>query len=42
MAVLRAVARPMLASIFIVQGLDTVLHPDRKVAAAEPVVRPLA
>ena len=32
----------MLASIFIVQGLDTVLHPDRKVAAAEPVVRPLA
>ncbi len=32
----------MLASIFIIQGLDTVLHPDRKVAAAEPVVRPLA
>lgn len=32
----------MLASIFIIQGLDTVLHPDGKVAAAEPVVRPLA
>ena len=32
----------MLASIFIVQGLDTVLHPDRKVPAAEPVVRPIA
>lgn len=32
----------MLASIFIIQGLDAVLHPDRKVAAAEPVVRPLA
>ena len=32
----------MLASIFIIQGLDTVLHPDRKVAAAEPVVRRLA
>ncbi len=32
----------MLASIFIVQGLDTVLHPEKKVPAAEPVVRPIA
>ena len=32
----------MLASIFIIQGLDAGPHPDRKVAAAEPVVRPLA
>jgi len=42
MAVLRAVARPMLASIFIVQGFDTLLHPERVVPAAEPVVRPIA
>jgi putative oxidoreductase len=32
----------MLASIFIIQGLDAVLHPDKKVPAAEPVVRPIA
>jgi putative oxidoreductase len=42
MAVLRAVARPMLASIFIVQGFDTMRHPDRVVKKAEPVVRPIA
>ena len=42
MAVLRAVARPMLASIFIAQGFDTLLHPERVVPAAEPVVRPVA
>ena len=42
MAVLRAVARPMLASIFIVQGFDTLLHPERVVPAAEPVVQPIA
>jgi uncharacterized membrane protein YphA (DoxX/SURF4 family) len=32
----------MLASIFIVQGFDTLLHPERVVPAAEPVVRPIA
>ena len=32
----------MLASIFIVQGLDSLLHPDTKAPAAEAVVRPLA
>ena len=32
----------MLASIFIVQGFDSLLHPDTKAPAAEPVVRPLA
>jgi uncharacterized membrane protein YphA (DoxX/SURF4 family) len=32
----------MLASIFAIQGLDTMLNPERKIAAAEPVVRPLA
>jgi putative oxidoreductase len=42
MAVVRAVARPMLASIFIVQGLSTMRHPERIVKKAEPVVRPIA
>ena len=42
MLVLRAVARPMLASIFIVQGYDTFRRPERVAARAEPVVRPLA
>jgi len=32
----------MLASIFVVQGLDTVQHPERVASRAEPVVRPLA
>ena len=32
----------MLASIFIVQGFDTLLHPERVVPAAEPVVQPIA
>jgi putative oxidoreductase len=32
----------MLASIFIVEGLDSLLHPDTKAPAAEAVVRPLA
>jgi putative oxidoreductase len=31
----------MLASIFIVQGLDTLRHPDKVAPAAEPVVRAL-
>jgi putative oxidoreductase len=42
MSVLRAIARPMLASIFAIQGFDTMLNPQRVIAAAEPVVRPLA
>lgn len=32
----------MLASIFIVQGLDSLMHPGSRAAAAEAVVRPLA
>ena len=32
----------MLASIFIVQGYETLLHPERVAPAAEPVVRPIA
>src|SRR6266571_9035303 len=42
MAVLRAIARPMLASIFIVQGYDTMRNPERVVKKADPVVRPIA
>jgi uncharacterized membrane protein YphA (DoxX/SURF4 family) len=42
MVVLRAIARPMLASIFIAQGYETFRHPERVAGRAEPVVRPLA
>jgi putative oxidoreductase len=41
MAVLRAIARPMLAAVFIIQGYDTVRHPEKVAQRAEPVVRPL-
>ena len=41
MAVLRAFARPMLASIFVVQGCQTWRWPERVAARAEPVVRPV-
>lgn len=42
MQVLRALARPMLASIFVVQGYNTFREPERVAAVAEPVVQPLA
>ena len=42
MTVLRAAARPMLASIFVIQGFDTMLHPERVAPRAESVVAPLA
>jgi len=42
MAVLRASARPMLASIFVVQGYQTWRWPERVAGRAEPVVRPVA
>jgi putative oxidoreductase len=32
----------MMAAIFIIQGIDSLLHPDVKAPAAEKVVRPLA
>ena len=32
----------MLASIFAIQGFDTLLRPERVAATAEPVVRPVA
>ena len=41
MAVLRALARPMLASIFIAQGYDTLRHPEKVAPRAEKVVGPL-
>jgi putative oxidoreductase len=42
MQILRALARPLLASIFVVQGYDTFREPGRVAPLAEPVVRPLA
>jgi len=42
MALVRAVARPMLASIFILQGWETFRQPEKVAPRAEPVVRPLA
>jgi len=35
----RAIARPLLAGMFIYGGLDEICHPASKVEAAEPVVR---
>ncbi len=42
MTVLRALARPMLAGIFIVEGFDTLRRPERVAKQAEPVVQQLA
>jgi uncharacterized membrane protein YphA (DoxX/SURF4 family) len=42
MAVVRTIARPMLASIFAIQGYETMRHPERVAAAAEPVVEQLS
>jgi putative oxidoreductase len=42
MSVLRNVARPMLASIFVAQGLETLRHPQEVAPLAEPVVRRIA
>ncbi|HEY1642172.1 MAG TPA: DoxX family protein [Streptosporangiaceae bacterium] len=42
MPVLRAVARPMLATIFAIQGLDTLRNPKRVAPKAEPVVKTAA
>ncbi|MFI8206609.1 DoxX family protein [Streptomyces sp. NPDC085937] len=42
MSLLRVLGRPMLASMFIAGGLDSVRHPDRVSPLAEPVVRPVA
>ena len=42
MSVIRALARPMLASMFVTGGLDTLRHPAPKVSAADTVVSGLA
>jgi putative oxidoreductase len=42
MPVLRAVARPMLATIFAIQGYDTLRNPKRVAPKAEPVVKTAA
>jgi putative oxidoreductase len=39
MPVLRAIARPMLAAIFVLQGLDTVRNPAKVEVKADPVVQ---
>jgi uncharacterized membrane protein YphA (DoxX/SURF4 family) len=41
MALSRRIARPLLASMFVVGGLDAVRHPGGKVKAAEAVTGPL-
>ena len=42
MPLLRAVARPLLASIFLVQGYEDLRRPEQFAPQAEPVVRRLA
>jgi uncharacterized membrane protein YphA (DoxX/SURF4 family) len=42
MPVLTPIARPLLASIFIMQGLDNLLRPERVAPLVEPILRPLA
>ncbi|CAL9366000.1 hypothetical protein GCM10010266_33580 [Streptomyces griseomycini] len=41
MSLLRVVGRPMLASMFLAGGLESVRNPREVAPAAEPVVRPL-
>ncbi|CAL9648725.1 DoxX family protein [Streptomyces sp. Tu 3180] len=41
MSLLRVVGRPMLASMFVAGGLESVRHPKNVVPVAEPVVRPV-
>jgi uncharacterized membrane protein YphA (DoxX/SURF4 family) len=42
MPLVRLLARPMLASMFVMGGVDAVLHPDPKAQRAEDVGPPLA
>ena len=42
MSVLRAVGRPLIASIFIIQGFETMRRPERVAKQAEPIVQSLA
>ncbi|MGV9254610.1 DoxX family protein [Streptomyces sp. NPDC003697] len=41
MSLLRVVGRPLLASMFVAGGLNSVRHPRELAPAAEPVVKPL-
>ncbi len=41
MSLLRVLGRPMLASMFVAGGLDSVRNPQNVAGLAEPVVRPL-
>ncbi|MFF8034651.1 MULTISPECIES: DoxX family protein [unclassified Streptomyces] len=41
MSLLRALGRPMLASMFVAGGLESVRRPEAVAPAAEPVVRPV-
>lgn len=38
MSLVRRIARPLLASIFITEGIDTLRHPETRVAQAAPAV----
>ncbi len=42
MTVVRRIARPLLAAVFVDQGLDQFRHPAKQVEAARPVVSSLA
>lgn len=42
MNLIRAAARPMLASMFVVGGIDSLKDPEGKVPTAKPVTEPLA
>jgi len=42
MTVVRRIARPMLAAIFVTSGLDALLHPKERATIAAPLVKKLA
>ncbi|HET9383117.1 MAG TPA: DoxX family protein [Streptomyces sp.] len=41
MSVLRVLGRPLLASMFLTGGMDSLRHPERVAPIAEPVVQPI-
>lgn len=42
MTIAEAIARPMLAGMFVYGGIDTLRHPESKLPAAEPVLEPVS
>ena len=42
MTVVRRIARPMLAAVFVTGGLDTLLHPGQRAKTAAPLVTRMA